>query len=406
MQKTTLVLIAAAWIAGCAGSATQTPTLSADEQTQYASISPTQLLANAEGQLQKANEAEFAIYAPAALTRIEAQLRDLRSYSQKPDADKTRIIALCKSVDRDFQAGLANKQVAQAQLVDVFEQKQVLDQLQASKADPGDYQDAVEDMIGLVKYIEAGKADKARDKTPGVMAAMKKLEIRVVKANHLSKAKNTLAKAKDQDADDLAEKSYETAIKAYERANQFIESKPRDHEEITRLSAEALFYAKRAVWIGEEVTKLQKVKPDEMETVALDIEQLLHRIGTALHQDLRDLSPYEQSVALSSIAEKLAANPGAGQGSHEPLDKAKTEVLAAPKSMAEPRLVRTESTDKPAQEGTPLPVPQSSPVDRQQPTTDPVTKPETGKADASGANTPSEAVPADAPEKAAEALVP
>lgn len=320
MQKTIFMFFGCLWMVGCAGTATKPLLLSADEQAQYANISPTQLLSTAEGQLQKANEAELATYAPAALTRIETQVRDLREYSKKPDADKNRIIAICKSVEQDLQAGLANKQVAQTQLADVFEQKKVLDTLQASKTEPGDYQDVVEDVIGLVKYIESGKADKARDKTPGVMGAMKKLEIRVVKENNLSKVKQVLAKAEDQDADDLAEKSYEEAVKAYERANQFIESKPRDSQEIAHLSAEALFYAKRSVWVAEAVAKLQKVKPDELETVALDIEQLLHRIGTALRQDVRDLSPYEQSVALASAAEKLAA------GAHA------VEPVAAPKN--------------------------------------------------------------------------
>lgn len=330
VRKLYVVLVSAMLVSACASAPPKPPQLSADEQAQYANITPLQLLESAEKQLQQAHMAEFNLFAPGTLERMEQQLRELREYVKKPDADKNSLIALSKAVEQSAQAGASNKSLVMSQLSDVFAQKKVLDDIGAAKTYPGDYKDAMDDVLDLVKYIEAGKPDKARSDTPSVMQDMRHLEIRLIKETTLAKAKNTLATAKDKDADDNAKKSYEEATLAYARALKYIEGNPRDAKEIIRLGNEALFYANRAVWMAEEVARLQEIKPKDFELIVLEAEQNLQRISVALRgADVRDVNLREQSVALAYLAEKLLKASEGAQGSAEQLNQAKAELTAA-----------------------------------------------------------------------------
>lgn len=306
-KRLCLVMLVSGLMAGCGGTVKPSAvTLTSLDEEKYANISPMQMTADAEALLKKAYAEEFNVYAPATLALMEKQVRDLAAQVQKGKADRQQSILMSKGVEQTFNSGKANKALVLSQLSDVWAQKKVLDELNASQSYPGDYKDAVEDIIDLVKYIEAGKPDKARGGTPGVLEDMQQLEIRIIKDQILTKAKTLIGEAEDKDGDDNAPKAFAEAEQAYERAKTLIETKPRDRDEIKRLGGLALFYAKRAVWMADEVAKLREIKPKEMEGIALEAERRQQKIAEGMQLgDIRDQSLTEQSATLVAAGEKL-----------------------------------------------------------------------------------------------------
>ena len=294
---------------GCAGNPTgpeSKPSLSPEEVAELDSASPAQLVAEAENTLQQAHVAEFAFYAPATLDRMEKQLREIQELGKKPTPDKSKLLGLTRGFQQTYKSGLSNKSLVQSQLTDVLEQKSVIEKLNAPQLYPRDYKSAIDEVIRLVKNVESGKPDKARSNTPPVMQEMRKLEIRIVKGTVLGRASTLLAEAKDKDAKDKARKSFEEATLAYERALKLIDTNPRDQAQIASLGTQATFLAQRSVRMAEEVTRLQEIKPKELEQVALESEHRLQRIAEAMHlPDVRDQSLNSQSLALAKAAEEL-----------------------------------------------------------------------------------------------------
>lgn len=328
-SRLAVVLIPALLASGCLSAVSQAPkpALSPTELSQYADTSPAQLLATAEGVAQKAHAAEFSFYSPNTLVRMEKALEEMRAYVKRPDADKVQVIVMGRGLEQLYQVGDANKQMAQAQLADVLDQKKALETLNAPQLYPSDYKDAVEDIIDLIGYLETGKPDKVRANTPGVMKDMQSLETRIVKENALNRAKILLAEAKDKDADDNAPRSYEEAVRAYERTVKFVDTNPRERAEITRLGIEATFLAQRSVRLAEEVKKLQQVKAKELEQVALEAEQRMQRIAEAMrHPDVRDQSLHDQSVTLARAAEKAIGQFDKTQAAITESEKVKAEL--------------------------------------------------------------------------------
>ncbi len=335
-----LVLLLVTSITGCFSNARPQAAapLSAEENAQYAQATPAQLVADAEAVLQKSLTAEFSFFAPGTLKRLEEQLKEMKALGNKPGADKQQLVNLVRSMDQMYRSGTANKGTVQAQLADVLEQKKMLEKLSAARLYPSGYKDAVADIADLVEYIENGKPDKARGKTPSVMQDMRKLEIRIVKDTVLGRATALLAEAKDKDAKDIARKGYDEASLAYDRAVKFIDTNPRDQEQVAQLGRQAIFLAQRSVRLAEEVAKLKQVKPKDFEQVVVENEQRMQRIAEAMrHPDVRDLTLTEQSVTLANAAEKLA-----NQTSKQSV--ADTEKLKAELTQAQENIKKLESS--------------------------------------------------------------
>lgn len=325
-----LVLLLVASITGCFSNTRPQAAapLSAEENAQYAQATPAQLVADAAAVIQKSHAAEFSFFAPGTLKRLEEQLKEMKVLGSKPDADKMQLVNMVRSMDQMYRSGTANKGMVQAQLTDVLEQKKTLEKLSAARLYPSDYKDAVANIADLVEYIENGKPDKARGKTPSVMLDMRKLEIRIVKDTVLGRATALLAEAKDKDAKDIARKGYDEASLAYERAVKFIDTNPRDQEQVAQLGHQATFLAQRSVRLAEEVAKLKQVKPKDLEQVVVENEQRMQRIAEAMHHpDVRDLTLTEQSVTLATAAEKLANQ--ANKSSATDTEKLKAELAQA-----------------------------------------------------------------------------
>lgn len=328
--KFVFVVLAAALLTGCFSNTRpqMTTPLSAEENAQYAQATPAQLIADAAAVVQKAHAEEFSFFAPGTLKRLEEQLKEIKLLGSKPTADKRQIIGIMRSMEQMYRSGTAHKVTVQAQLSDVLEQKKMLEKLSAARLYPSDYKDALADIADLVEYIENGKPDKARGKTPSVMQDMRKLEIRIVKDTVLGRATALLAEAKDKDVKDLARKGYDEAALAYERAVKFIDANPRDQEQVAQLGHQATFLAQRSVRLAEEVAKLKQVKPKDLEQVVVENEQRMQRIAEAMrHPDVRDLTLTEQSVTLANAAEKLANQ--AGKSSAADTEKLKADLVQA-----------------------------------------------------------------------------
>lgn len=333
-RKLAGVLLSTALVTGCLSGVNPQPAppMTAEESVKYAEATPAQLIASAAALIQKSHEAEFSFFAPGTLKQLDEQLKEIKALGNKPATAIAELITISRNMDHLYQSGIANKAAVQAQLVDVFAQKAMLEKLGAPRLYPSNYKDTIEDVVSLVEYIEKGKPDKARSETPSVMQDMRKLEIRIVNDNVLNRAVALLEEAKDKDAKDIARKSYDEASLAYDRAVKFIEANPRDQEQITLLGKQATFLAQRSVRLAEEVAKLKEIKPKDLELVAIESELRLQRIAEAMHHpDVRDLAPTEQSITLAKAAENLANQSGKPSGADT--EKFKADLAQAQESI-------------------------------------------------------------------------
>lgn len=307
MKRLTVVLLLSLGLIACGG-APKVPlvTLTAEEEAQYANKTPKEVLAEASEVMKQAYDAEFKAYAPGAMEVMEYALKEIQDGLKDDKLPITHFVVQLKQIKKSLQDGMATKENVKLQLADVYEFRAVLDELDASKLYPGDYEDIQDDIMDLVELVEKKEFEKARKDAVGVMEDMGDLEVKIFKAMILTKPENLIDQAEDEGAKEHAAKAFEEAEQAFERAEQIIERSVRDREEVKRLGDAALFYAKRVVWMTQEVARLKGVSPTEMDSIAVDAEQRMKRIADALqHPDVRDLPLAEQSAALAKAAETL-----------------------------------------------------------------------------------------------------
>lgn len=338
MKRIIAISLLASGLIACGG-APKAPlvTLSAAEQAQYANKTPKEILAEASEEMKKAYAEEFKSYAPSALKNMEKALKSIQEGLKDDKLPKNHFAVQLKVIKKGLEDGLTTKGNVKNQLANVYDYRAVLDELTASKLYPGDYDDIQDDIMDLVELIEEKKFEKARKDAVGVIEDMTELEVKIFKAMILTKPENLLDQADDKGAEGLIEKAFEEAEKAYERAEQIIERNVRDREEVKRLGDAALFYAKRAVWMVDEVIHLQSINRNDLGSVPVEAEQRMKRIADALgHADVRDLSLAEQSNALAAAAEALRNKNKALNLENERLQQSSGTVTETAVEEAEP----------------------------------------------------------------------
>ena len=191
----------------------------------------------------------------------------------------------CFKVNKLVDNGITIKDKVKSSLSDSLAELQMLKKVDEEKKFTDDIQGYVDDVVDLVKEIEAGKMNEAMQGQAELLKDMLELEIEIVTDKNLTPVEVMLEKAEDADAEDLAEKTFEKAENELESAKKFIQANYRNNEQVKATSTLAMRSAKHAYHVAQEVEALKSLKPEAAEEKVLYIESLLERNNKNFNQE-------------------------------------------------------------------------------------------------------------------------
>ena len=232
------------------------------------------------------------------------EAKDLLS-KQQPAQHIVQKVAVAEAVLKNGEL-VARK--IKSSLSDELSIKSSLDELNASKIYGNEYGSLVARLNQVIRQVEEGKkADsiKERDK---LITEMTQLEVKSIKYNALNEPKEILKRVKYRGGPELAPVTYEEALEVYASAERFISENPHMREAVERLSQEALFAAKRLLYLTEEISALSQKVNRSLEQVVLDEEYRLFRVARALtNKDVRDHPLEVQSELIAEAVAEISA---------------------------------------------------------------------------------------------------
>jgi len=141
------------------------------------------------------------------------------------------------------------------------------------------FKDADADFVSLTEKIEDGKAANLTEDKPPVMKKYAAIETLSVKKEKLDAARRTLDQAIREGAKDYAPKTLASAQNTMKAAESFINNSPTQQQAIDEKSADADFYATRALNITREAKRISERKPEE---TALWVEDVIVGMGNQM----------------------------------------------------------------------------------------------------------------------------
>lgn len=267
-------------------------------------------LDNAEQAYKNAKDAELDFYAPLHMEQLRDALKQARALEL--EGKTTETVKVSAKVVTLYEGGLQNKQKAEGQLPALIQQKATLDEIKANNVLPGEYKAAMDDFKELISLIETGDEAKAAKDSEAVLKDLQAIELDVMLTQHWQPAKKTLDKAEKEDADSNATKTFEYAENLVQNAERIIRQSYTDRELVEKTGKDALRAAQHALFIGREVATLVSMNKAQAETVALQFEDYLGQIGSAIKaDDVRHMSLQDQTLALKQFAEEQNARVAA-----------------------------------------------------------------------------------------------
>ncbi|MCW8854818.1 MAG: hypothetical protein OQK72_08975 [Gammaproteobacteria bacterium] len=275
------------------------------KQAANSNQTPQQICETASLAIAKADKEDLHFYAPLHLEQASDNLQEGQE-KIKVKETQAQGVAQCFKVKKLIENGVATKAKVKTSLKDSLAELNMLKKVDDEKKFTDDIQDHIEDVMDLVKEIEAGKMNEAMQGQAELLKEMLELEIEIVTDKNLTPVEAMLEKAEDVDADDLAEKTFEKAEAELESAKKFIRANYRNNEQVKNTSALAMRSAKHAFYVAKEVETLKELKPEAAEEKVLYIESLLERVNKKFNQEVViGHSLYEQSTIISKRLDSI-----------------------------------------------------------------------------------------------------
>ena len=290
-------------ISGCA---TPIPAEKKADVNQYSSLTTVDAVKKLEFNLKQSAENELNVYAPDHYSTADKALVDARKLisKNKPREQVVKKVAVASAV-------LKNGDVVMRRVKDILEDqlvvKEKLDSLDTDKVYRSEYGSLEQRLDSIIREIESGHVEENEQTRSKLLQDMQKLERKSIRYNAMHEPEEILKRVKYRNGEVLAPLTYKDALAVFLRAEEFINQNPNYEIGIEQMGAEALFAAKRALYITEQVASLSQKVNYSLEQVILDEEYRLYRIARELESiDLRDNPLEMQSEELAKIARSRA----------------------------------------------------------------------------------------------------
>jgi len=291
-------------LAGCAANVGKTVKVSEEQRAKYDVLSVTDAITALEKRVAAAKKANMPLFAPNYF--LEAS--DVLSEAQKSAAKKPKneLIGDVAKGDAILDKGEAMMAIVQNRFAREIELKGLLDKFNAAGIYPKEYEKITSELSSLIEKVELEKADKIDKDKDDLIKAMQELDIKTVQYTALHASELINLETKSKSGEKQAPATLAVALEAYKYAENRIAQVPHDEESVQRAGEEALFAARHARYVSEQVVSLQNQFKVSVEAIVLQQEKQLLDIANALGQkDLRDQPIDKQAAALAMAASQL-----------------------------------------------------------------------------------------------------
>lgn len=275
-----------------------------DQLARYEAMKTQEAVQEVENIYESAATGELAFLAPKHVSEAQKALQEAKS-TLANQGPRDKVILKVAVADAVLKNGDVVRRNMKNILKPELEIKQNLEKLDAEEVFTGEYGSLLERLRQVIDKIESGRINDADKHRAGLIDDMMKLEIRTVRYRHLNEAEELMKRVKNLGGAEIAPITYREALKVFSTAEKFIESNHRNTDGVERVAQEALFAARRAWYITEEVAALNHKVSRSLEQLVLDEEYRLYRVSRAIsHEDVRD-NPLE--VQSEMLAKSIAS---------------------------------------------------------------------------------------------------
>ncbi len=302
----TAIAFTALSLSGCTTTTNQNNGLNSKlDLTKFATITTQAAVTNIESNYQASDVNELSIYAPNHYSTAGKAIEDaktLLAQSQPRDIVVQKVAvadAILKNGDRVM---LKVKDILKTEI----SIKEKLDSLNTKSIYSNEYGSLNERFNKLILEIESGNTKKITSREK-LLKDMHMLERKAFQFSAMNEPREILKRVKYRGGEQLAPITFAEAAAVFKRAEEFIAANPNYDIGITQIGQEALFAAKRALYVTEGVSALKQRFEYAPEQIILDEEYRMYRVARQLADlDYRDNSLEVQSELLAKRAADVA----------------------------------------------------------------------------------------------------
>ena len=331
-------------LAACATPVSTTIKPSEAHLAKYSALSALDAVTALEKNVNEAKSAGMPFMAPHYFREASQVLSECQGgLNNKP---KDQLAQLAAKGDAILEKGRNVMSIVQYRFAKELELKIQIDNLNAAKLLPKDYEKTISDFSYLIEKVERERPDNIDKSKEALMKSLQALEIKAVQEGALHESEVINNESKTKSADKQVPQTYTEALRVFNDAKTQIAATPHDDALVKRLGAEALFAARHAQQVNDRVALLQTqfktasgsspsfgastggmggggismqsgggssnaaMDKTTVEKIVLQEEDRLLSISTALgHKDLRDLTIDKQVAELKRVAGEKAGAP-------------------------------------------------------------------------------------------------
>ena len=303
MTRTSILLLVLL-LSACAGIQVENPLHSprAEDVAHFNSMPPMDAVKEVENALAQAKKDEFDYFAPDHFRMAHSAVSEARDFMLRnaPREHVAGKVAVADAVLKNGQLVIRNiKSILKDELV----QKEKLESMNASRQYGQEFDNLVDRLGQIIRQIENGKIAEASKQRPALRNDLDNLEMRAVVYNSLHEPREMMRRVKNGGGETQTPFTYADASEVLMRAEQFIQNNYKDKQAVDKIAAEALFAARRALYLTEEVAALSHKVSRSLEQLVLDEEYRLFRIARSLPvKDIRDNPLEVQSEIIARAA--------------------------------------------------------------------------------------------------------
>ncbi|MDH3326414.1 MAG: DASH complex subunit DAD3 family protein [Gammaproteobacteria bacterium] len=299
------IVIALVSISACATSGGQNTSGPELDLTKYSTITSHDAVNNVDSSYQTSDINQLAIFAPDHYSTAGKAIEDAKTLlaESQPREQVVQKVAVAEAV-------LRNGDLVMRKVKDILKNeitiKEKLDSLNTKSAYGNEYGSLDERLNKLIKKIESGNNTDDQNRET-LLKDMRQLERKALHYNAMNEPLEILKRVKNHGGEQLAPVTYAEALVVFKHAEEFIQQNPNYDIGIAKIGREALFAAKRALYVTEGVSVLKQKVIFAPEQVVLDEEYRMYRVSRQLAElDYRDNSLEVQSELLAKEAESIA----------------------------------------------------------------------------------------------------
>lgn len=247
-------------------------------------FNPVEEITKLNEEITEARQAQLNILAPDAFATAEDLYNEAKSGLEKG----YQLSKVKRYVDKSRAALIQadnSAQMARATIPDVIEGRKTARKAGATKLGE-DYTRIETLFLQLTRAIEKEDISYAQRSKTRVLDGYWDLEIRAIKESTIGETRQLIEAARRADAPKILPNLFMQAETKLNQTDQFISNNPYDKKTMAKLSAEALFLAKRTNILTQQAKRIRTMRPEE---TALMLEDVIYQISSQLGApDMRD----------------------------------------------------------------------------------------------------------------------